>query len=477
MKTQSILIILSLVCVRLLQTTQAVAPAPDGGYPGGNTAEGQAALLSLTTGGYNTAVGFFSLSSNTAGAFNTAIGAGTLLANTGGNNTATGAGALLSNSSGSNDTANGMFALLSNTTGNNNTATGQGALQNNTTALFNTANGALALQSNTTGGNNTATGAGALQLNTTGPNNTANGTGALYPNTDGHDNTGVGFEALHANESGFSNNAFGSQALHADVGNSNGSGARNNAFGTNALFNNTTGFENCAFGDSALFNNTDAYANTAIGYFALYACVSGIANTAIGDGAGLNITGNGNVCIGLGAWGAAGVNSTTWIANVYDSVASARVVYVNSDNQIGTLASSRRFKEDIRPMEKASQAILALNPVTFRYKKQFDASRTPMFGLVAEDVEKVDPSLVTRNAKDEAETVRYDAINVMLLNEFLKEHRKVEEQQATITQLKKDFAATVAQLTARLDEQACQIQKVSAQLEASKPTPQVVNNP
>jgi hypothetical protein len=133
-------------------------------------------------------------------------------------------------------------------------------------------------------------------------------------------------------------------------------------------------------------------------------------------------------------------------------------------------------------MDKTSEAILALKPVAFHYKN--DETRTPQFGLIAEDVDKVNPDLVVRDEKGEIYTVRYDAVNAMLLNEFLKEHRKVQEQQATIMQLesmvaqqKKDFQATVAQVTARLDEQAAQIQKVSAQLEASKPAPQVVNNP
>jgi septal ring factor EnvC (AmiA/AmiB activator) len=133
-------------------------------------------------------------------------------------------------------------------------------------------------------------------------------------------------------------------------------------------------------------------------------------------------------------------------------------------------------------MERASESLLALKPVTFHYKS--DTKDTPQFGLIAEDVAAVNPSLVVRDKNGEIYTVRYDAVNAMLLNEFLKEHREVQEQKATIMQLKstvaqqkKKFQATVAQLTARLDEQAAQIQKVSAQLEASKPAPQVVNNP
>jgi septal ring factor EnvC (AmiA/AmiB activator) len=148
---------------------------------------------------------------------------------------------------------------------------------------------------------------------------------------------------------------------------------------------------------------------------------------------------------------------------------------IDSAGQLGTVSSSRRYKTDIKPMDKASESILALKPVSFRYKAHKDA--TPQFGLIAEQVAEVNPDLVVRDKNGEIYTVRYDAVNAMLLNEFLKEHRKVEEQQATIAQLKKDFGATIAQLSARLDEQAAQIQNVSAQLEASKPAPQVVNNP
>jgi len=178
------------------------------------------------------------------------------------------------------------------------------------------------------------------------------------------------------------------------------------------------------------------------------------------------------------------VSNTTWIGNVYgvttQSGTTAQVI-VSNTGQLDTVASSERFKKDVAAMEKASEAILSLRPVTFHYKS--DAKETPQFGLIAEEVAKVNPALVLPDKEGKPYTLRYDAVNAMLLNEFLKEHHIVQEQQATITQLestvaqqKKDFQATVAQLTARLDEQASQIQKVSAQLEASKPAPQVVVN-
>jgi trimeric autotransporter adhesin len=154
------------------------------------------------------------------------------------------------------------------------------------------------------------------------------------------------------------------------------------------------------------------------------------------------------------------------------TVASGAAVLVDSNGHLGTLTSSKRFKEEIRPMNKTSEAIFSLEPVTFRYKKEIDPAGTSQFGLVAEDVEKINPDLVVRDKKGKTYSVRYEAVNAMLLNEFLKEHRKNEEQQATIAQLKSGMEA----LTATVKEQAAQIQKVSAQLEASKPAPQTVLN-
>ena len=213
---------------------------------------------------------------------------------------------------------------------------------------------------------------------------------------------------------------------------------------------------------------------------------TGASNTALGNGAGLSITGDGNVCIGALVIGAAGLNDTTWIRNINttpQSVSANTNNYVTvrmTDGRLGytTIVSSRRYKEDIKPMDNASQALFALKPVTFRYKKEIDQSQSTEYGLVAEDVAQVDSNLAIRDKNGQIDSVRYSAVNAMLLNEFLKEHKKVEEQQATITQLKKDFDATIAHLTARLDEQAAQIQKVSAQLELSKSAAQtVLNNP
>jgi Chaperone of endosialidase len=390
---------LALTCFGLLPAAQAVVPAPDGGYPGGNTAEGTSALLSLTTGTFNTAVGLFSLLSLTDGNFNTGVGAGTLLANTADLNTAIGAGALFSNSTGTGNTANGTFALFVNTAGE-----------------FNTATGFDALISNTEGGSNTATGAGSLSSNTTGSNNTATGSNALFGNTTGSLNTAIGFQAL--------------------------------------------------------FSNTEGNFNTAMGATAL-SQATGSENIGVGNAAGILVTAAENV-ICIGALGADQSNSC-YIGNIFgkEVALDAVPVLVDSLGKLGVQISSRKFKKDIQPMDKASEAILALKPVTFHYKSE--KTNKPQFGLIAEDVAEVNPNLVVRDEKGELLTVRYDQVNAMLLNEFLKEHKKVEEQQATIAQLKKDFqmASTQQQkeiqlLSAQLKEQAAEIQKVAAQLQLNR---------
>ena len=408
---------------------------------------------------------------------NTFLGDDALLNNTDGyRNTAVGFNALYSNTTGIENTANGDEALYNNTSGAYNTATGAAALYDNTTGSSNTADGYNALVFNTTGVNNVATGDFALTLNTTGEGNTADGSGALGSNTTGNFNTAAGASALESNTTGSNNTANGLLVLF-----SNTTGFQNTANGSGALTLNTTGHRNTANGYQALFNNIIGNFNTAEGFQALYNN-TGSNNVGLGFNAGTNLTtGSGNVCIGYNVLGVAGESNITRIKNVYTSVASGRAVYVNSDNKIGTLVSSRRFKDEINPMEEASEAVLALKPVSFRYKKEVDASGTLQFGLVAEEVADVNADLVTRDSDGKPETVRYEAVNAMLLNEFLKEHRKVEALEAKVVQQRKDFQAAIVNLketvTARLDEQSAQIQKVSAQFEASNPAPQVVNNP
>jgi len=260
-------------------------------------------------------------------------------------------------------------------------------------------------------------------------------------------------------------------------------GTFNTASGYQALYFNTDGRENTATGRQALFSNTTGIDNTADGYGALFSNTTGSSNTALGFGAGSNVTTANNViCIGVGALGA-NVDNSCYIGSISGADATGGdAVFITSDGKLGTInpPSSARFKEEIKPMNKASEAILALKPVTFRYKKEFDAKGIPQFGLVAEDVEKVNPDLVKRDRDGKLQTVRYEAVNAMLLNEFLKEHRMVQElksivakQEATIAQQQKESKALVS----RLDEQASQIRKVSAQLELGKSSRRaVVNN-
>jgi hypothetical protein len=453
------IILFAVGSLALSPAAQAVSPAPDGGYPGFNTAEGANALKNLTTGVGNTAVGWFSLKSNTDGSFNTALGAGTLLLGTGDENTATGAGALLSNTTGGQNTANGAFALFSNTEGAGNTADGTSALLNNTTGNENTAMGAAALIGNTTGSSNTAIGESALISNTEGAANTATGSRALLGNTTGNFNTGVGYYALQSNTQGINNTAIGVDTLT-----DNGTGSGNTAVGVGALLENSSGNFNTAIGDGALPSNTTGSGNTVLGYQA---------------GAGISTAQN---VIAIRASGE-NVDNSCYIGNIFGSTSvGGTAVLVNGVGKLGTLTSSKRFKDDIKPMDKASDAILALKPVIFRYKKDIDPAGTSQFGLVAEEVAQVNPDLVVRDKEGKPYTVRYDAVNAMLLNEFLKEHHTVQEQEATITQLKsvvaqqqKDFVATTAQqhkqieaLTASVKEQATQIQRVSAQIELNR---------
>jgi hypothetical protein len=478
-------LLLALVCFGLSPAPKAfgVSPAPDGAYPGANTAEGQSALQSLTSGIHDTALGYQTLFGNTAGHDNVASGFQALFSNTTGNyDTANGGQALYKNTTGSYNTATGFRALYSNTTGIDNTANGYEALTFNTIGHENLADGFKALYNNITGAFNTANGSQALYKNTGGGDNTANGWHALFNNTAGDENTASGSLALSSNTTGGGNTANGYEALA-----NNTMGINNTANGHEALFANTTGGGNTANGVDALTNNTTGIFNTANGLGALESNTTGDRNIALGEFSGLNLT-TGSYNIDIGNQGVANDANTirigdsanqlaTFVAGIYGATASGGVaVYVNSEGQLGTMTSSQKYKQDIHPMDKASEAILELKPVTFRYKRELDPKSIPQFGLVAEEVEKVDPNLVARDAQGKAYTVRYEAVNAMLLNEFLKAHRKVEEQEATIAQLRKDFQATVAQhekkleaVTARLEEQASQIQKVSAQLEVSSP--------
>jgi hypothetical protein len=432
----------------------------DGDLGNGNTAEGAAALASLTSGSYNTAMGLQALFSNTTGFYNTGIGVNALYNNTGGAFNA----------------ANGAFALFNNTTGNSNTAAGVNALVNNTTASDNTAMGYQSLFSNTTGNNNTGTGVNALFSNTTGIYNTATGIGALFSNTTATFNTATGAAALFSNTSGNSNTATGTAALY-----NNTIGGNNTADGLFALNANTSGGSNTANGVNALLNNTTANNNTATGVSALVANTTGSNNIGLGTNAGSNLT-TGSNNIDIGNSGVAGEANTirigasqtaTFIAGISGATASGgAAVFVNANGQLGTATSSRRFKQEIKPMDRASEAILTLQPVTFRYKQEIDPKGIPQFGLVAEEVEKVNPDLVVRDDEAKVYTVRYEAVNAMLLNEFLKEHRKVDQLRATVSDQRKELEL----LTGTWKEQQAQIQKVRDRLQMTKAATEVVDN-
>ena len=408
------LFVVALTCFRLIPNAQAVMPPPDGGYSGGNTAEGQDALLHLNAGVHNTAVGFLSLKSDTTGSYNTAIGSGTLRANNSDANTATGTFALLSNTIGRWNTANGALALLSNTNGADNTAVGYSALVSNTVGFENTAIGDSALGSNTTGNNNTACGSTALPNNSTGDGNTAIGFWALYENGTGGGNTAVGHSALSGNQSGIINIALGFHA--GDL---------------------TTGDNNIVIGDRG---------------------VAGESNT---------------IRIGGGVFGY-GPQTAAFIAGISGTAVVGDPVVVDENGQLGTVASSARFKKNIKPMDNTSEAILALKPVSFQYTS--DSKGTPQFGLIAEEVAKVNPDLVVRDRNGEIYSVRYEAVNAMLLNEFLKEHKKNEEQEATITRLKSTvarqqngFQRTLTEQQEQIEALASNLRKVSAELGLRKP--------
>ena len=302
------------------------------------------------------------------------------------------------------------------------------------TVNANTFLGDDALFSNTTGSNNTAVGSGALESNTSGDDNTAIGLAALGFNTTGHNNTATGESALHNNTIGAGNTATGGGALF-----NNTTGNNNLANGANALFGNTTGFFNVANGSFAMVHNTIGSYNVAEGLNALFNNTTGSLNIAIGLGAGVNLTtGNNNIEIGNAGvaeeagkirLGTKGTHTDTYIAGISRvTVAGGVGVIIDTNGHLGTVVSSARFKDAIKPMDKASEAILALEPVTFRYKKELDPDRIPQFGLVAEEVEKVNPDLVAPDEQGKPYTVRYEAVNAMLLNEFLKEHRKGQEQ-------------------------------------------------
>jgi hypothetical protein len=470
---------------------------------GGNIAIGYQAGSAVTTGNNNIAIGNIGAAgeSNTIRIGDPAIHAGIFLAGITAMSPAAPNEAVLLNpatgqlgsadisgfgvvSTPPDNTAVGNQVLVSNT-GESNTGTGFRALFSNTTGVDNTATGTEALENNDTGGYNDAVGAFALSSNVDGSFNNAFGDSALSLNIHASENTAIGDFALGNNDSTGNGTAQFNTAVGARALFTNTDGSSNNAVGDSALFFNTTGNQNTAIGDVALQNNVDGSVNVVVGAGALNQNVSGSFNTVVGYLAGAAVEGNDNIYIGATSAGGVTSESTTirigdpsvvtacYVAGISGRTASGGAqVFITGDGKLGTLTSSARFKDDIKPMSNASESILALKPVTFRYKGEIDPAGIPQFGLLAEDVEAVNPNLVVRDKKGKPYTVRYEAVNAMLLNEFLKEHRKNETQEATITELK----AEIATLSATVKEQASQIQKVGAQFEMSKPELKTVLN-
>jgi hypothetical protein len=384
MKTTRLML---LAVITFASAALAVDPPPDGGYPNRNTAEGEDALFSLTTGSDNTAVGYHALHNITDSSQNTAIGANALANATAGPNTAIGADALSANTTGFNNTA--VSGLDANTTGHDNTAVGFLAMQFNTTGSFNTAMGTAA-----NGGN--------------GDNNVAIGHEAMFGG-GGSNNVAVGIFALLA-----------------------GSGDNNVAIGSNALFRNG-GSGNIAIGGNA---GAVLHGNTSRNIY--------IGNEGVkGDSAQIRI-------------GEKNVQTGTFIAGITGvTVADGVEVMIDTKGQLGTVTSSARYKESIEPMPDESKIIFSLQPVSFRYKKELDPAAIPQFGLVAEQVEKVAPELVVRDDEGKPYSVRYQAINAMLLSEFQKEHRKAEKRAVTIKAQQERIAALAAaviRLESRLEQ-------------------------
>src|SRR5438067_2126718 len=431
----------ALVCFGLCGQVQSATDTPDpgGSLPTSNTADGQGALGSLTTGLYNSAFGFLSVLSLSDANFDTGVGAGALLVDNGGENTAVGAGALFSNTTGYDNTAVGAFALFNSTIAGLNVAVGDSALVsfNGTTAFD---------------GANTALGSIALSAETSGEENVAVGRRALESLVSGSNNVAVGWRA--------GDNYTGGETNNICIG----SGTGGTAGESNAI----------RIGDSASSGGIDVINNSTLANVVTIG--PGLSTQGITI---LTLLGFGNVSIGNGLQTTTGA-STCNIGGIFNQTppAGSHGVVVGPNNQLADATlSSRRFKKDIAPIDKMSEGILALRPVTFHWKT--DNTNEPEFGLVAEEVAEVNLNWITRNPQGEISGVRYETIPILLLNEFLKEHKKVEEQQANIAELK----STVAQqqkgmevLAAQLKEQAAQIQKVSAQLEVNKPASKVVVN-
>lgn len=427
MRTNSAYLLACLTLLTAAEPAYAVFPAleSDGSF---NTGLGTL-VLQAVSGRFNTAVGYRALNANTVGESNTALGFESLLSNTtGAGNTAVGESALSFNVTGTENTGAGAYALSSNTTGVQNTAHGWGALASNGTGTANTAVGFLSLSLSTNGENNTGVGWGALASNENGSYNTAVGTNAMFFNTSGDSNTGIGWGALQANTSGSDNLASGQKSMFRNT-----LGAKNVAMGSNALHANTTGSRNIALGADAGSRLTTGSYNIDIGH-------TGVAKET--------------KTIRIGKQG---TQLKTYLAGVRGvTVSGGAAVMVSKTGQLGVQTSSRRYKQDIQPMGEISAALLRLKPVTFHYKVADEQGEKPLqFGLIAEDVAQVLPQLVVYDDHNQPETVAYQALSSLLLNEFQIEHQRrlmsEAQSQQELAALKVRTTAAEARATAAID--------------------------
>jgi hypothetical protein len=343
-----------------------------------------------------------------------------------------------------------------------NTATGSYALGSNKTGYYNTANGVQSLYANTTGQQNTAIGFNTLHFNTTGNYNTSSGVQSLYANTTGYSNAATGYSALYANTTGNYNSAHGASSLY-----SNKTGLNNTASGAFALYANTTGSLNTAMGYNALYSNTIGGGNIALGYQAGYNLTTGGNNIVIGNA---GVAGeSGAIRIGK-----ASAHTSAYIAGINGATVSGGVaVYINSKGQLGTMTSSRRFKSDIKSMGSASDKLLQLRPVVFRYKAPDEAGARPIqYGLIAEETAKVFPELVQCDRFGKPFTIYYHLLTPILLNQVQKEHAKNEAQQAEIAALRESLQKQARELALMRKSQREQ-EKLLAKLAAyiQKPSP------
>jgi hypothetical protein len=295
------------------------------------------------------------------------------------------------------------------------------------------------------GGFDTCYGSGALRNLTSGTGNTGIGFLSLYTNTTGNYNSASGVQTLFYNTIGSYNSATGHFALFANT-----TGSYNTAAGFEALKSNTTGSNNVANGRGTLYANTTGQNNTADGPFALYSNISGSSNIAVGESAGYYTSGSHNIVIGHHGVasesntiriGRSDLQTNTFLAGVHGvNVTGGAAVYVTSAGHLGTVASSRRYKEDIQPMGDISERLMDLQPVTFHYKQADEAGNKPIqYGLIAEDVESVMPELVVRNADGSAETVAYHVLPSLLLNEYQKQHQKLQDTEVKLSALEAEL--------------------------------------